>query len=103
MVTKNRTAINYQIIRQTIEDILTEKLEHLPTKEEFNQKMDNLYTQNDKIIKELEDIRADNAISSNQPADHEERITILKTFIPKVNIHLYPKYPHTLVAFLLVA
>ncbi|KKS39918.1 MAG: hypothetical protein UV04_C0033G0012 [Candidatus Gottesmanbacteria bacterium GW2011_GWA2_42_16] len=67
MVTKNRTAINYQIIRQTIEDILTEKLEHLPTKKEFNQKM------------------------------------VLKTFIPKVNIHLYPKYPHTLVAFLLVA
>ncbi|KKS50879.1 MAG: hypothetical protein UV61_C0011G0041 [Candidatus Gottesmanbacteria bacterium GW2011_GWB1_43_11] len=83
MVTKNRTAINYQIIRQTIEDILTEKLEHLPTKKEFNQKMDNLYTQNDKIIKELEDIRADNAISSNQPADHEERITDLENIHPQ--------------------
>lgn len=69
-------------IDEKVEDgtlVSNEKLNHLPTKEEF-------YDQNDKLMKELKAIREEQPILSKQLSNHSDRIEKLEK--------IHPHYQH---------
>ena len=55
---------------------IEEKIEGLPTKDEF-------YTKMDEVMGELKDIREEVALVSRRSSDHEDRITSLEEIHPE--------------------
>lgn len=62
-----------EVIEEKTESVLATKddLKHLPTKDDFYGKMDE-------VMGELQAIREEHTVSSGQVSDHEDRITLLE-------------------------
>lgn len=52
---------------ETLDEKLGEKLSHLPTKDEFYEKMDE-------VMRELQAMREEVSVLSHQVADHDDRL-----------------------------
>lgn len=58
-------------IESLVQNTVKEEIKHLPTKDEFYGKMDE-------VMGELKAIREEHTVSSGQISDHEDRITLLE-------------------------
>lgn len=58
-----------------IEKIIEEKISHLPTREEFHQRMDE-------AMGELQAIRQEHTLMSHRLSDHEDRVASLEKIHP---------------------
>ena len=63
-------------IEKLIGEKIGQKIDHLPTKDEFYKMMDN-------IIGEIEKMRQELAITNHHLSDHEDRITSLEQINPQ--------------------
>jgi predicted nuclease with TOPRIM domain len=61
-------------IDERLDEKLDEKLSHLPTKDEFYEKMDQ-------VMGELKSIREEHAVLSHQVADHDDRIEKIENHV----------------------
>lgn len=58
-------------IESLVQNTVKEEIKHLPTKDEFYGKMDE-------VMGELKAIREEHTVFSGQISDHEDRITLLE-------------------------
>ncbi len=59
---------------EKLDEKLDEKLSHLPTKDEF-------YTKMDEVVGELKTVREEQALQSQQLSDHDDRIEKIESHI----------------------
>lgn len=71
------TQSDFDQIETLVKETVKEEISHLPTKDEFYGKMDE-------VMGELKTIREEHAVSSGQISNHEDRIASLeeKTGVP---------------------